>query len=130
MAGGTRRQILARSVASRTLHVELHPSAGLRDLARPIALRTFARSFQETLPVTIRANVLAGNIQPHHAAADRGPEGNVDLIFEIAAGLGTFLGGSASALSSAEDRTEDVAEATTAATTAAFASALRVIDQV
>ena len=43
------RKILARPVASRTLHVELHPPAGLRDLPVAIALRTFARSFQEAL---------------------------------------------------------------------------------
>ena len=38
--------------------------------------------------MAIRANVLARNIQTHHAAANRGPERNVDLIFEIGAGLG------------------------------------------
>src|SRR6202140_5152130 len=126
MAGGTRRQILARPVASRTLHVELHPSAGLGDVSRSVALRTFAWRLQETLPVTVRANVLTGNIQAHHAAADRRPERDVYLIFQIAPRLGTDLRGSPGALPSAEDRAEDVAEAAPAP---AFAATLGAVDQ-
>src|ERR1700680_3449722 len=121
MAGGTRRQILARPVASRTLHVELHPSAGLGDVSRSVALRTFAWRLQETLAVTVRANILTGNIQAHYAAAARRPERNVDLIFPAASGLGASPRASAPPLSSPEDRAEDVAEAATAA---AFAAAL------
>ena len=52
--------------------------------------------------------ITPGNIQAHHAAADRGPEGNVDLIFEIGSGLGTFLCGPAS---SAENSGKNIAEA-------------------
>src|ERR1035441_7038332 len=111
MAGRTGRQIFARTVASRALHVELHPSTGLRDLPRPVALRTFPRSFQEALPVTIRANIVARDIQAHHPAADRGPERHVDLVFQIGPGFGTFLRRRCSA-PSAEDSSEDVAEAT------------------
>src|ERR1035441_4074141 len=114
MAGRTGRQIFARTVASRALHVELHPSTGLRDLPRPVALRTFPRSFQEALPVTIRANIVARDIQAHHPAADRGPERHVDLVFQIGPGFGTFLRRRCSA-PSAEDSSEDVAEATATA---------------
>ena len=54
------------------------------------------------VPMAIAAGVAARNIQPHHAAADRRPERNIDLIFEIGAGLRAFFGCSGTA-ASAED---------------------------
>ena len=87
VADGAGRNILARAVAARTRHVELHASAGLRDLSGAVALRAFSRRFDVTLPVAIRTNVVPGDVQPHHAAADRRPERNIDLIFEIGARL-------------------------------------------
>ena len=44
-------------------------------------------------PWQVRADILARDVQAHHAAADRRPERNVDLIFEIGAGLRAFLRG-------------------------------------
>src|ERR1035438_2972842 len=114
MAGRTGRQIFSRTVAARARQVDLPPSTGRRDLPRPVALRTFPRSFQEALPVTIRANIVARDIQAHHPAADRGPERHVDLVFQIGPGFGTFLRRRCSA-PSAEDSSEDVAEATATA---------------
>ncbi len=112
VAGRAGRQILSGAVAAGALHVELHASAGLRDLARTVALRTFAGSFESTLAVALRADILARDVETHDAAADRRPERDVDLIFEIGAGLGTFFGRRAPA--SAEDGAEDVAEAAAA----------------
>src|SRR5690349_19016996 len=45
MAGGAHGQVLSGAMAAGTLHIELHPPAGLRDLARAVALRTFSGSF-------------------------------------------------------------------------------------
>jgi hypothetical protein len=70
---------------------------------------------------------MARDIEAHHAAADRGPERNVDLIFEIGAGFGAFLRRSPGALPSAENRAEDIAEA---ATPTAFTPPLRAIDEI
>ena len=69
--------------------------------------------FEQSLAVAVRADILPRDIEAHHAAADRCPERNVDLIFEIGAWLGPFLGLRAAA--SAENRSEDVAEAASAA---------------
>ena len=45
VAGGTHCEILAGTVAARALHVELHASTRLGNLARAVALGTFAGSF-------------------------------------------------------------------------------------
>src|SRR3984957_4154825 len=127
MAGGAGRQILARAVTARTLQVELHPSASLRDLPGPVAFRAFSRSLEESLTVTVRANVLPRDIQAQDTAANRGPERHVDLVFQIASRFGACLRGSPRALAAAEDRSEDVAEASTAA---APAPAVRTVDKV
>ena len=83
-AGGN---VLARSLAARAWHVELHAPTGLRDLTSSVALRTFARRLGITLPMTIRASVLARNVKAHHAAANGRPEWHVDLIFQVRARL-------------------------------------------
>src|ERR1700679_1802779 len=111
----------ARAMASRTLHIKLHPAAGLRDLPRPAALRTFSRRFQKSLSVAVPASVVTRNIQSHHPAADRCPERHVDLIFQISARFRTFLG-SRRAASSTKHTAEDVAEAAASATTFAAAA--------
>src|SRR5579863_7120133 len=108
VAHGTRRQILSRPMASRTLHIELHPPAGLRDLPGPVALRTFPRRFERSLAVAGRTSIMPRNIQPHHPAADRRPERNVDLILEVGPRLRPFL--SRRAATSAENPGKDVAE--------------------
>src|SRR5579863_9391896 len=56
VAGRAGREILARPMASRTLHVKLHASAGLRDLTAAAAFGALARRLQLSLPMTLRAN--------------------------------------------------------------------------
>src|SRR3954469_3287249 len=112
VAGWAHRKILAGTVAARALFGDLHASACLRNLAGAVALRTFSRSFERTLPMAVRANIAALNIQPHHAAPDRRPKGHVDLIFEVRTGRGTLLGCSGTA-PTAEDSGKDVAETAT-----------------
>src|ERR1700684_184628 len=86
-AGGN---VFPRPMAARARYIKLHASARLRNLPRAVAFRTLSRRFNVTLPVAIRAYILARNVQPHHAAAYRRPEGHVDLIFKI----GTLFGSS------------------------------------
>src|SRR5712671_1051173 len=97
VARGADGHILPRSMAPRTLHVELHAATGLRDLAGPVALRTFTRRFQDPLPTAIGANILARDIEAHHPAPDRRPEGNVDLVLQVRARFRPGLRGSATA---------------------------------
>src|SRR5258706_3825550 len=110
VAGGTGRDILPRSLATRARHVELHPPAGLGDLSLSIALRTLSRRFDVTLPVAICADILPRNVQPHHAASDRRPERHVYLIFKIGARFGFSL--ICYSPSSATNSREDVAAPT------------------
>src|ERR1044071_5804352 len=98
-------------MAARTGHVELHASAGLLDGSLALALRADSRLFDHSVAVAIRANVLTRDAQAHHAAADRRPERDVDLIFEITARLGTFLCLRKTATTTAaENSREDVAK--------------------
>ena len=83
VAGGAGSYVLAGAVAARTGDVELHASAGLSDLTGTAALRASARQFGVSLAVAGCADVAPSNVQPHDAAANRRPEGNVDLILEI-----------------------------------------------
>ena len=105
-------------MAARTGNIELHPPAGLRDLAFAAALRAGSSRFDKALAVALQAGITASNIQPHHAAANRRPEGHVDLVFEVGAGLGTFLCGAAAP---AENSGENILE-TSAAGAAGFSS--------
>src|SRR5262249_13702615 len=104
------RDVLARASAARTGHVELHAIGALLDGAFALALRADAWLLDHAVAVAIGAGVLARNVEPHHTAPNRCPEGHVDLIFEIAAGLGAFWRDSACSAPSAEDAGEDVAE--------------------
>src|SRR5579862_3548915 len=106
-AGG---QIFPSAVAARTLHVEFHASASLCDLAGAVAFGALARGLDSSLPVAGGADVVARDVEAHDAATNGGPERDVDLIFEVGAGLGTFLGLSGTA-AAAEDSGKDVAEA-------------------
>src|SRR5260370_28227168 len=85
------RNVLSGSVAARTGHVELHASSGLLDRTLALALRTHARRLNVAVAVAIATNILPRDVQFHHAAANRRPEGNVDLIFEIRTRLRPFL---------------------------------------
>src|SRR5947209_7816513 len=101
------RHILTAAMAARTGHVELHTVGALLDCAFAFALRAHARLLNHAIAVAIRAHVLACDVQPHDAAANRRPERNVDLILEIAARLRAFLRDRASA-SAAEPAGENV----------------------
>ena len=109
MADRTRRNILARPMASRTGDVELHPPARLLDRSLAMTLRTHARSLDEAIAVAVPANIAPGNIQLHHSAADRRPERHVDLILKIAARLRPFLGG-LTAPAASKNIGEDISE--------------------
>ena len=50
-----------------------------------MTLRTLSRSFDKAIAVAVPADIAPGDIQLHHSAADRGPEGHVDLVLKIAA---------------------------------------------
>src|SRR5258707_3654494 len=113
VARWTDRYILARPVAPGTLHIELHAAAGLRDLPGSVALRTLARRFQEALPVTIRTDILARNIEAHDPAPDCRPERDVDLVLQVRARLRPGLRRSATAPAT-EDPGKDIFKATAA----------------
>src|SRR5579871_1218511 len=80
VAGRASRQVFSGSVTARTLDVELHTPAGLRNLAGTVALRTLAGSFESALAMALGADVLTGDVEAHHATADRRPEGDVYLV--------------------------------------------------
>src|SRR5215469_13232159 len=111
MTGRAGGQILPRASTAWALDVELHTSPGLGDLASAVALRTFPRSFEYALSVTLGAYILARDVQAHHAAPDCRPERHVHLVFQIAARLRTLLSAAAPAT---KHRAEDVAEAAAA----------------
>src|SRR5262249_13219189 len=104
-------------------HVELHAVSALLDGPFALALRADARLLDHAVAVAIRAGVLARDVQSHDAATNCRPERHVDLIFEIAAGLGA-LRRETSAAAAAENSRKDVAEsaATARSRTSARAS--------
>src|SRR5437879_9790745 len=110
-AGGN---VLSGPVTARASHVELHASTGLLDCPLAFALRTYARRLDVAIPVTIAADIAAGEVQAHDASADRRPERYVHLVFEICPRLMAFLSDGAAA--SAENSGEDVAETSRACT--------------
>src|SRR5215469_2127029 len=129
VAGWAGREIFAGAVAAWALDVELHASTGLRDLAGAVALGAFARGFERALSVALRADILARDVEAHDAAANRRPEWNVYLIFEIGARFGAFLRGRTAA-ASAKDSRENVAEASASSARRGTLAALGVIDEV
>src|SRR5262249_53890722 len=92
-----------------TLNVEFHASAGLGDLAGAVAFGTFSRNFQSALAMASGADILTGDVQAHDAAANRGPKGDIHLIFEVGAGLWSYIRGGSPA--SPENSRENVAKA-------------------
>ena len=60
MAGAAGCYVLASAVAARAGRIELHASAGLRDLAGAAAFRAGARRFDIALAVAVRADDRAG----------------------------------------------------------------------
>src|SRR5438552_14724505 len=124
-AGGN---VLSGPVTARASHVELHPSTRLLDRPLAFALRTYARRLDVAIPVTIAADIAAGEVQAHDASADRRPERYVHLVFEICPRLRAFLRGGAAA--SAENSGEDVAETSRASTSAPAPSSFEQIGEI
>src|SRR5882724_11098476 len=91
MTHRTARNILARPMAARAGDVELHTPARLFDRSLTVTLRTLSRSFNESIAVTVSANIAPCDVEFHHSAANRCPERDVDLIFKIAARLWAFV---------------------------------------
>src|SRR4029077_2951610 len=83
MAGRAGRDVLPRAVATRTLDVELHPSAGLLNRPLALALRACSRRLDKPRTRARRACVPPSDIQAHHPAPDRRPTRHIDLVFEI-----------------------------------------------
>ena len=110
-------------MASRTLHVELHAPARLRNLPGAAAFRALARCFNESVSVTVAASVAVGDIQAHDATANRRPEGNAHLVFEIAPRFGDRIG-PRPAPASAKHAGENIAKP---AATAAFTGTTGVV---
>ena len=91
VAGGADILYLSGAAASRALDVELHPAAHLRHLAGAVALRASLRASGRRLALARRANLLPLDLQPRCAAANRRPEVDIDLVFEIGSRLGALL---------------------------------------
>src|ERR1019366_5907832 len=109
VADGAGRNVLPRPMASGTGDVELHPSARLLDRALAVALRTLPRSFDEAIAVAVSADIAPGNVELHHTATDRRPEGHVDLVLKVATRLRACLGGF-TATAATENAGENIAE--------------------
>src|SRR5437016_10083208 len=124
-AGGN---VFSGAVAARASHVELHASTGLLDCPLAFALRTYALRLDVAIPVTIAADIAAGEVQAHDASADRRPERYVHLVFEICPRLRAFLRGGAAA--SAENSGEDVAETSRASTSSPAPSSFEQIGEI
>jgi hypothetical protein len=112
---------LAGAAAARTLQVEPHVAAHLCNLSLAVTFGTSAHTLELAASVAIAAGFLPLYVDAHHGAANGVPESDVDLIFQIGAGLDLSL--FASATRAAEDAGEYVPES--AATTLATALLLR-----
>src|SRR5271170_2327239 len=128
VAGRADRKILARALATRTLHIEFHASAGLRNLSRAIALGTLSWRFDVSLPVAGCANILPRDVEPHHAAANGRPERHVYLILKVGPRFRSSLSGRSP--SASKDSRENVAKSAAATASPAAASAIREIRKV
>src|SRR5262249_42218360 len=106
VADRTRGLGLARAIAGRTRHVELHAPAGLRNMSFAAARGASPRRAHYTVASAVAASIEVLDVDLHHRAANRVPETDVDLVFEIAARLRTAP--HACSRASAEDARKDV----------------------
>ena len=74
---------LPRPTALWALDIELHPTAHLRHLSRPMALRALYTSARSRLPLARRTSLLTRNLQPRHPAAHRRPEVHTHLVLQV-----------------------------------------------
>src|SRR2546430_10590713 len=91
-AGGN---VLSGPVTARASHVELHASTRLLDCPLAFALRTYARRLDVAIPVTIAADIAAGNGHPRNAPPRSAPETDGDPAFCICLPLRVSLLGCA-----------------------------------
>src|SRR5580765_8257803 len=91
-----------------THDVELHPAAGLRDLAAAVALRACGGSSHHAAAVAVCAGIKARDVQAHDRSADRIPETDVDLVLKVGAAFRSGFRGRAAP--SAKDAGENIAE--------------------
>src|SRR5206468_890151 len=75
--------ILTRAVAAWTLHIELHATTGLGDLALAATLRAHAGGLNEAAPMAIATYITTSDVQPHNSTADRLPKTDVDLVLQV-----------------------------------------------
>ena len=87
VAHRTWRLHFAGAAAARTGNVELHPAAGLRDVAAAMALRTRCGRSHHAATVAVGAGIKASDVQAHYRAANRVPEADIHLVFKIGAVL-------------------------------------------
>src|SRR5580658_1185483 len=87
VASGAAILHLAAASAARALNVELHAAAGLLHLARAVALGALHGLADRAGAFACRAWRLALNLEARDAAANRGPEVELDLVLEVGAGL-------------------------------------------
>src|SRR5437016_13634594 len=86
-AGPARGAQFARSAAARAWHVEAHLARGLLDGTGAMAGRARLRRAHRPGAVTGFARVHSGDRELLHRAAQRVPEFNLDLVFQLAARL-------------------------------------------
>src|SRR6185369_3387707 len=98
-----------------------HPAAGLPNLPAAVALRARRGGSHHAAAVAIGTGIKARDVQAHHRAADRFPETDIDLVFQIGAALRFGFYGCAAA-PAAKDAGENIAEAATTARTATSAA--------
>src|SRR6185437_6860355 len=87
VAGGAAVLHFAGAAAARALDVELHAAARLLHLAHAVALGAFHGLADGACALTGGAGGLALNLEAGDVAADRRPEVDIDLVFEVRAGL-------------------------------------------
>src|SRR5262249_18035943 len=83
------------SSALRAGAVELHAAGRLGTLSAAATTWTRTRFADKSLAATVRAGLLAGDIQAHHRAADGVPETDVNLVLKVGARFRLPLHGSA-----------------------------------
>ena len=108
MACRTDALSFSRTTAARARHVELHATAGLRDLSAAVAFRTRSRRAHDAFASTVSACGQVRNRQLHYRPANRVPEPDVHLVFKVCPALRLLLYRSSAA--SAEHAGKDVLE--------------------
>src|SRR4029078_3039710 len=108
----TRRLDLAGPTAARARCVELHATAGLRNLSAAVALRTGLRSADGSFAVAVRAGFQVRDVEAQHCAANGIPKPDVDLVFKVSARLRLMLhtACATSGGAGAEDAGQDIPE--------------------